>query len=103
MAHVWGLRWRPRRAWPRSLRLRLALWYSALLAVVLGLFGVMVYTLTANAVADGTDTAIRAEARVATTDLRRAFTPDPPYWPAQLALESEDQNREPGVPVAVPR
>ncbi|HEX9414698.1 MAG TPA: HAMP domain-containing sensor histidine kinase, partial [Ktedonobacterales bacterium] len=69
--------------------------------MVLGLFGVMVYALTANAVADGTDTAIRAEARVATTDLRRAFTPDPPYWPGQLALESVDQNREPGVTVVV--
>jgi signal transduction histidine kinase len=94
-------RWWPRRPWAHSLRLRLALWYGALLAVTLGLVGVLVYASTANAIADSTDAAIRAEARVATTDLRRNLTPDPPYWPSQLALEGVDANREPGVTVVV--
>ncbi len=43
------------RAWPASLRLRLTLWYSALLALPLIVFALMCYLLFARALHDRTD------------------------------------------------
>ena len=97
------LRLRPRlRARPpRSLRLRLALWYGGLLAVALLLFGALVTVLTSNAILGSVDTSLGAEARIATLDLDRELSPDSPYWPATLNLNVVDAYRDPGVTVAI--
>lgn len=92
------LRWP---VWRRSLPARLALWYSALLTVVLMLFGFAVYMLTAGAVFDGVRGTVNAEARVATNDLGRALGSTAPYWPDHLALEAVDSYTEPGVTIEV--
>lgn len=86
---------------PRSLRLRLALWYGALLAAALLLFGVLVTVLTSNAILQSVDSALGAEARVATLDLDRVLLPAPPYWPTTLNLNVVDAYRDPGVTVAI--
>jgi signal transduction histidine kinase len=86
---------------PRSLRLRLALWYGALLALVIALFGVAVLLLTTSAIMDGTDAAVHAEARVASTDVEHDLTPTSPYWPGLLTLQSVGANRDPGITVVV--
>ena len=40
---------------PRSLRMRLLLWYGTLLAVALGLFAVLILVLTMNAIKQNVD------------------------------------------------
>lgn len=90
-----------RAARPRSLRLRLALWYGALLAAALLLFGALVTVLTSNAILQSVDTALNAEARIVALDLNRALALTPPYWPATLNLNVVDAYRDPGVTVAI--
>src|SRR5579872_1934382 len=90
-----------RAARPRSLRLRLALWYGALLAAALLLFGALVTVLTSNAILQSVDTALNAEARIVALDLNRALAPAPPYWPATLNLNVVDAYHDPGVTVAI--
>lgn len=87
--------------WRRSLRARLALWYSALLMAVLVLFGILVYALTAGAINGSVIDTVKAEARVATADLDRTLLSAPPYWPDQLTLDAVDSYSEPGVTVEV--
>jgi signal transduction histidine kinase len=83
----------------RSLRLRLMLWYGALVLVALGIFGVSLLALTSNAITANLDDAVRAEARVAMLDLERELRPAPPYWPDQLTLPTVNVYRDPGVTV----
>ncbi len=90
-----------RAAQPRSFRLRLALWYGALLAVALLLFGALGAVLTTNAILQSVDTALGAETRIVTLDLARALSPTPPYWPATLNLDVVNAYRDPGVTVAI--
>lgn len=100
-------RWSPRASdgvgpwWTRSLRVRLVLWQGALIALVLGVFGLVVYALTANSLQEGNAAAIRAEARIANVDLERSLLRQPPYWPDQLALPVVDTYHDPGVGVLV--
>jgi two-component system, OmpR family, sensor kinase len=86
---------------PRSLRLRLALWYGTLLALVLCLFSIAVLLLATSATIAGSDAQVRAEVRVATADLQHALKTEAPYWPAQLTLQAVDANRDPGTTVVV--
>ncbi|HKS70523.1 MAG TPA: HAMP domain-containing protein, partial [Ktedonobacterales bacterium] len=86
---------------PRSFRLRLALWYGVLLAAALLVFGALVTVLTTNAILGSVDTALGAEARIATLDLDRELSPMPPYWPSTLNLNVVDAYRDPGVTVAI--
>ncbi len=86
---------------PHSLRLRLALWYGALLIVALAAFSALILLLTMDANRQSVDNALRAEARLATVNLRRALLPTPPYWPAQLTLNIVDIYHDPGVIVEV--
>ncbi len=86
---------------PHSLRLRLALWYGALLAVALGVFSGLILVLTMNANSQSVDSAVRAEARIATLNVRRELSPNPPYWPAQVSLDIVDTYHAPGVVIEV--
>jgi two-component system, OmpR family, sensor kinase len=86
---------------PRSLRLSLALWYGGLLAVALGTFVILVLGLATRSVEGSVESAIGAEARVATLDIRSELSPDPPYWPDELHLNVVDTYRDPGITIEV--
>ncbi|HEY7358931.1 MAG TPA: HAMP domain-containing sensor histidine kinase [Ktedonobacterales bacterium] len=90
-----------RQSAPHSLRLRLALWYGALLIVALAAFSALILLLTLDASRQSVDNALRAEARLATTNLSRELSSTPPYWPAQLTLNIVDIYHDPGVIVEV--
>ena len=90
---------RPR---PRSLRLRLALWYGALVALALGLFAVLVLIFASDAIERSVNDAVQAEARAALVDVRRELLPAPPYFPAApLTLSDVDTLRDPGSVVVI--
>ncbi len=86
---------------PRSLRLRLVLWYGTLLAVALVVFAVLVWELTTNALNQGVDNAVRAEAGAAAVTLSHELTTTSPYWPAQLSLPAINTYQETGTVVVV--
>src|SRR6266567_4285071 len=87
---------------PRSLSLRLVLWYGALLTLVLLVFAVLMWNLTTDALGQSIDSSVRAETRVVGLALSRKLTPNPPYWPSTpLTLQIGDPYREPGVVVRV--
>ena len=92
----------PRRSLPRSLRLRLLLWYGSLLAVALGFFALLFLLLTTGAINTSVNSAVRTEARVAMLDVLDDLTAAPPYWrPGQLTMRVVDTYRDPGVVVEV--
>jgi two-component system, OmpR family, sensor kinase len=86
---------------PRSLRMRLLLWYGSLLAVALSLFVVLILVLTMNAIEQNVDSDVRAEARVASLNVGSELYSQPPYWPPQLSLLAVDTYRDPGVEVEI--
>jgi two-component system, OmpR family, sensor kinase len=89
------------RAKPRSLRLRLLLWYGTLLTVTLGLFVVLILVLTMNAINQSVDGDVQAEARVAMLNINAEMSSLPPYWPATLSLAAIDTYRDPGVVIEI--
>src|SRR5436309_2878243 len=91
----------PRRSLPRSLRLRLILWYGSLLAVALGFFALLFLFLTTDAIDTSVNSALRTEARVAMLDVLGDLSTAPPYWPGQLTMRVVDTYRDPGVVVEV--
>ncbi len=86
---------------PRSLRLRLILWYSTLLTVALGAFALLTLFLTTNAITQSIDNAVNAEARVASLDANRELSSTPPYWPKQLVLPVINTYSDPGVVIEI--
>jgi signal transduction histidine kinase len=86
---------------PRSLRLRLLLWYGSLLIVALGVFATLTLLLTTNALNQSVDSSVRTEARLVSVALMSRLSSTPPYWPAQLSLPAIDTYRESGVVVEV--
>jgi two-component system OmpR family sensor kinase len=86
---------------PRSLRMRLLLWYGTLLAVALGLFAVLILVLTMNAIEQNVDSDVMAEARVASLNVRPELSAQPPYWPPILSLDAIDTYRDPGVVIEI--
>ena len=86
---------------PRSLRLRLMLWYGTLLVMALGFFGTLFLVLTIEAINQSVDSAVHAETRVASLDVARELSPTPPYWPARLSLPTIDTFREQEVVVEI--
>jgi two-component system OmpR family sensor kinase len=86
---------------PRSLRLRLLLWYGSLVIVALGVFAALILLLTTNALNQGIDSSVRTEARLVSVALTDKLSSSPPYWPAQLSLPAIDTYRESGVVVEV--
>src|SRR5205085_3706571 len=92
----------PKRVLPRSLRLRLILWYGSLLAVALGFFALLFLLLTTGAINTSVNSAVRTEARVAMLDVLDNLSAAPPYWrPGQLTMRVVDTYRDPGVVVEV--
>lgn len=86
---------------PRSLRLRLMLWYGTLLSLALGCFATLVLVITTGAVYRSVDDAVRAEARITTLAMQRKLSATAPYWPRQLLLPTIDTYRDPGAAVEV--
>ncbi|HEX6817460.1 MAG TPA: HAMP domain-containing sensor histidine kinase [Ktedonobacterales bacterium] len=94
--------WQRAEKLPRqSLRLRLTLWYGSLLALALGIFSVLILVLSANAIGQSVDDAVRAEAHIAQHDLAGQLSANPPYWPSQLSFAAVDAYQEPGVTIAL--
>src|SRR5256886_8779593 len=91
----------PKRALPRSLRLRLILWYGSLIAVALGFFALLFLLLTTDAIDSSVNGALRTEARVAMLDVLDDLSPAPPYWSGQLTMRVVDTYRDPGVVIEV--
>ncbi|HZO73636.1 MAG TPA: hypothetical protein VFB60_15655 [Ktedonobacteraceae bacterium] len=82
---------------PRSLRVRLTLYYGALVAAALIFFAALVWGLTTSVLYESATSSIRAEARVAMAEVKRELLPAPPYWPAQLSLHTLNIYQEPGI------
>jgi two-component system OmpR family sensor kinase len=59
-----------KRPLPRSLRLRLILWYGSLIAVALGFFALLFLFLTTDAIDTSVQSTLRTEARVAMLDAK---------------------------------
>ncbi len=76
---------------PLPLRLRLALYGTAVVALTLVLFGVLLYGLLARSVTNDQDTALRARAGAAVTALGAApdLTPRAPVAPVDLRSSNE--------------
>src|SRR3989441_5005561 len=91
----------PKRALPRSLRLRLILWYGSLITVALGFFALLFLLLTTDAIDSSVNSALRTEARVAMLDVLNDLSAAPPYWPGQLTMRVVDAYRDPGVVVEI--
>ncbi len=84
-----------------SLRLRLMLWYGALLLLGLSCFTLLVLLLASSVINDNVKSAINSEARVAALDIDHSLSPLPPYWPARLTLATLNTYNAPGVTVEV--
>src|SRR5256885_13175142 len=91
----------PKRVLPRSLRLRLILWYGSLIAVALGFFALLFLVLTTDAIDQSVNSAQRTEARVAMLDVLNDLSATPPYWPGRLTMHVIDTYRDPGAVVEV--
>src|SRR5438094_9785649 len=91
----------PKRRLPRSLRLRLILWYGSLIAVALGFFALLFLVLTTDAIDQSVNSAQRTEARVAMLDVLNDLSATPPYWPGLLTMHVIDTYRDPGAVVEV--
>jgi two-component system OmpR family sensor kinase len=91
----------PKRSLPRSLRLRLILWYGSLIAVALACFALLFLLLTTDAIDSSVNSTLRAEARVAMLDVLDDLSAAPPYWQGQLTMRVVDTYRDPGVVVEV--
>lgn len=86
---------------PRSLRVRLTLYYGTLVAAALIFFAALVWGLTTSVLYESATSSIRAEARVAMAEVKRELLPAPPHWPAQLSLHTLNTYQEPGIVVEV--
>src|SRR5260370_1236389 len=86
---------------PRSLRLRLLLWYGSLIAVALGFFAMLFLILTTNAIEQSVTSTVHTEARIAMLDTLDNLFPAPPYWQDPLSMQVVDTYRDPGVVVEV--
>src|SRR5581483_6506331 len=86
---------------PRSLRLRLMLWYGGLVVVLLGLFASLVLFFSTQTLYSNADQAINAVVRVSLSSIEHELSSDAPYWPATLTLKNIDIYKDPGVTIAV--
>src|SRR5436309_13688420 len=87
----------PKRPLPRSLRLRLILWYGSLIAVALGFFALLFLLLTTDALDQSVNSAQRTESRVAMLDVLGDRFAAPPYCPGRLTMQVVDTYRDPGA------
>src|SRR5260370_4318864 len=70
---------------PRSLRLRLLLWYGSLIAVAVGFFAMFFLILTTNAIEQSVTSTVHTEARIAMLETIAILFPAPPSSPHPLA------------------
>src|SRR5579885_1345326 len=84
-----------------SLRLRLMFWFSGLLLLGLSCFALLVLLLASSAINENVKTALSAETRVATLNLDRILSTQPPYWPAHPPFDTLDTYNTPGITVQV--
>jgi two-component system OmpR family sensor kinase len=91
----------PERILPRSLRLRLILWYGSLIAAALGFFALLFLFLTTDAIDASVNSAVQTEARVAMLDVLNDLSAAPPYWSGPLTMRVVDAYRDPGVVVEI--
>jgi two-component system OmpR family sensor kinase len=84
-----------------SLRLRLVLWYGALLALALLCFAALILVLTMSFINQSVESEVRVQARIASLAVYRKLSPLPPYWPTHLMLSTIDTFRGPGVVVEI--
>jgi hypothetical protein len=68
----------PKQLQSRSLRFGLLLWYGTLLAVALIFFAVLVWEMTTDALNQGIDNSVRAEAGAAAVTLSHELVSTPP-------------------------
>jgi two-component system OmpR family sensor kinase len=80
-----------------SLRMRLALWYSGLLALTLVLFALLVLITTSNILDQDAEREVLTEAQIVATAMRRQLLPKPPYWPGQFSINVFSTYQAPGV------
>lgn len=85
----------------RSLRLRLVLWYGALLTVALAVFAVLVLLLATTSLNQSVESSVQIEQRLASLELSRELSSTPPYWPAHLSLQTIDRYLQPGIAIAI--
>ncbi len=86
---------------PRSLHLRLVLWYGTLIALALSLFILLMFPFTTDALNQSVTHAIQTEVRVVSSEVQHELTTTPPYWPAHFSLNTLNTYRDPGVVVEV--
>jgi two-component system, OmpR family, sensor kinase len=84
-----------------SLRLRLMVWYSVLMLLVLSCFGLLVSILVAHAVNTDTQSAISTETQIAAARVRTTLSAQPPYWPARLQMQTLNTYTTPGIMIEV--
>ena len=86
---------------PRSLRLRLVLWYGMLVALAFGLFILLMLSFTTDALNQSVLHAIQTEVRATSSEVQHELTTTPPYWPTHLSLNTPNIYRDPGVSIEV--
>jgi two-component system OmpR family sensor kinase len=84
-----------------SLRLRLVLWYGALLAVALLCFATLILALAIRYINQSVESEVQIQARIASLAVYHKLSPYDPYWPNHLTLPTIDNFRGPGVVVEI--
>lgn len=86
---------------PRSLRLRLVLWYGLLITIALTGFAVLVLSFTTNALNQSIESSVRTEAHAVSVEVNSELLSAPPYWPKNLVLRTPDTYQDAGIVVEV--
>lgn len=84
-----------------SLRLRLIHWYGGLLTLGLSCFAIVVLILVQGAINVSMQSTVSAETASATHNLNRVLSPQAPYWPPQLVMETLDTYHTPGLTIEI--
>lgn len=89
---------------PRSLRLRLMLWYGVLIAISLSIFAGLILYFTSQAVQANIDSTLQLQGLIIQREVEKQLSTTPPYWPKSFAnftgvyadqglfIEIKDQN-----------
>jgi two-component system OmpR family sensor kinase len=80
-----------------SLRVRLVLWYSGLVALTLVLFALLVLITTTNYLDQDAEHEVFTVAQIVAVAMRRQLVSTPPYWPNQFSINVFSTYQAPGV------
>ncbi len=83
------------------MRLRLVVWYGALLTVALAVFAVLVLLLATTALNQSVESSVRVEQRLAALEVNRELSSTSPYWPAHPSLKTIDRYLQPGILIEI--